>query len=214
MQPVRTPGGGRRPSQGGPQVGGGGYAWECTGELSPQHNPPKSAHSTFTSVAFHEVDNNGTFTRSVPDVTLKSNYIRIDIATIAKKLSLQTVLFAREDQPGHLQKRLLHLKRIARFAHHLHLHLIPLHLITDTITVILIIIQANSEGLKYLSFFAIPGNVWISRSTKKLCKHRMFEHRNLKNVSIIRMHCVACLNFTKTKMLDGSNMKVVQILTL
>ena len=66
-------------------MGGGGYAWECTGELSPQHNPPKSAHSTFTSVAFHEVDNNGTFTRSVPDVTLKSNYIRIDIATIAEK---------------------------------------------------------------------------------------------------------------------------------
>ena len=55
------------------------------GELSPQHNPPKSAHSTFTSVAFHEVDNNGTFTRSVADVTLKSNNIRIDIATNAKK---------------------------------------------------------------------------------------------------------------------------------
>lgn len=67
------------------------------GELSPQHNPPKSAHSTFTSVAFHEVDNNGTFTRSVADVTLKSNNIRIDIATNAKKkkLSLQPVLFAR-----------------------------------------------------------------------------------------------------------------------
>ena len=82
-------------------MGGGGYAWECTGELSPQHNPPKSAHSTFTSVAFHEVDNNETFTRSVADVTLKSNGIRIDIATIAKKkLSLQTVLFAR----GRLRK--------------------------------------------------------------------------------------------------------------
>ena len=98
MQPVRTPGGGHRPSQGGPQVGGGGYAWECTGELSPQHNPPKSAHSTFTSVAFHEVDNNETFTRSVADVTLKSINIRIDIATIAKKKCrsrVQPVLFAR-----------------------------------------------------------------------------------------------------------------------
>ena len=93
MQPVRTPGGGHRPSQGGPQVGGGGYAWECTGELSPQHNPPKSAHSTFTSVAFHEVDNNGTFTRSVADVTLKSNNIRIDIATNAKKKSCRSSPF-------------------------------------------------------------------------------------------------------------------------
>ena len=82
MQPVRTPGGGTDLVREGPKWGGGGYAWECTGELSPQHNPPKSAHSTFTSVAFHEVDNNETFTRSVADVTLKSINIRIDIATI------------------------------------------------------------------------------------------------------------------------------------
>ena len=87
-------------------------------------------------------------------------------------------------------------------------------IIRITVLLIRIIIITKSEDLKYLSFFALPGNVWISHGTKNRGKHRMFEHRNLKNVSIIRMHCVACLNFTKTKMLDGSNMKVVQILTL
>ena len=77
-------------------------------------------------------------------------------------------------------------------------------IIRITVLLIRIIIITKSEDLKYLSFFALPGNVWISHGTKNRGKHRMFEHRNLKNVSITRMHRLPCLNFTKTKIRNTS----------
>ena len=73
------------------------------------------------------------------------------------------------------------------------LRLLCIRIIRITVLLIRIIIITKSEDLKYLSFFALPGNVWISHGTKNQGKHRMFEHRNLKNVSIIRMHRLTCL---------------------
>ena len=60
------------------------------------------------------------------------------------------------------------------------LRLLCIRIIRITVLLIRIIIITKSEDLKYLSFFALPGNVWISHGTKNRGKHRMFEHRNLK----------------------------------